>query len=290
MILMISAMLLLPAIDAIAKGLAGSVPPGQIAWSRFFFQLLLLAPFVLWRGGLQVGSYLWAHAARGVLIALATLCFFTAVRVMPLADAIAVFFVQPFIVTLLAAVLLGETFGWRRLVAIVCGFLGAMLIIKPSYEVFGLTALLPVGAAVCFALYVILTRWLTRTQTALGMQFLAGVFGCLAMSIALLIGGASEVEELTPVWPALGDWLLLALLGAIATVGHVLVVLALNRATIAVLAPFQYLEIISATLLGLMFFGDFPDALTWAGIAIIVFSGLYVFYRERRLAQNGSAP
>ncbi|MGI9411208.1 MAG: DMT family transporter, partial [Hyphomicrobiaceae bacterium] len=189
MILMILAMLLLPAIDAIAKGLAGSVPPGQIAWSRFFFQLLLLAPFVLWRGGLEIGNYLWAHVARGVLIALATLCFFTAVRVMPLADAIAVFFVQPFIVTLLAAGLLGETFGWRRLVAIVCGFLGAMLIIKPSYEVFGLTALLPVGAALCFSLYFILTRWLTRTQTALGMQFLSGLFGCLAMSIALLVGG-----------------------------------------------------------------------------------------------------
>ena len=265
------------------------MPPGQIAWSRFFFQLLLLAPFVLWRGGLEVGNYLWAHAARGFLIALATLCFFTAVRVMPLADAIAVFFVQPFIVTLLAAGMLGETFGWRRFVAIICGFFGAMLIIKPSYEVFGLTALLPVGAALCFSLYVILTRWLTRTQTALGMQFLSGVFGCLTMSIALLVGGSNDVAELTPVWPSVGDWLLLALLGAIATSGHILIVLALNRASIAVLAPFQYLEIISATLLGLVFFGDFPDTLTWTGIAIIVGSGLYVFYRERRLAQHGPA-
>ena len=290
MILMVLAMILLPGIDAIAKALAGLVSPGQIAWSRFFFQVLLLAPFAIARGGVRIDAKLWAHAARGFLIALATLLFFSAIRVIPLADAIAIFFVQPFIVTLLAALLLGETFGWRRMLAIAIGFGGALLIIKPSYEVFGLTALLPVGTAVSFACYVILTRWLAKTESAIAMQFLAGVFGLLTMTIALWVGVELNIPVLKPVWPSFQEWSLLALLGIIATSGHIFVVMAFSRAPVAVLAPFQYLEIISATLLGFVFFGDFPDPLTWTGIVVIVTSGLYVFYRESRIARDGARP
>ncbi|MGI9426408.1 MAG: DMT family transporter [Hyphomicrobiaceae bacterium] len=288
--LMICAMLLLPGIDAIAKLLAGVISAGQIAWTRFFFQVILLAPMVVWRRNLTFDRMLWAHAARGVLIAVATLMFFTALKVMPLADAIAIFFVQPFVVTLLAAIFLGEAFGWRRMLAIAFGFAGALLIIKPSYDAFGTTALLPIGTALSFACYVVLTRWLTRSEPASKMQFLAGVFGLLTMTVALTFGQLNDIANLTPVWPSVYAWGLLALLGAIATVGHILVVMAFDRAPVAVLAPFQYLEIISATMLGLIIFGDFPDALTWLGIAIIVSSGLFVFYRERRLAAGPAAP
>ncbi len=285
MLLMIAGMLILPGIDAIAKFLSDTVQSGQVAWARFMFQILILAPFVLWRGGLTFDYRLWAHAARGFLIALATVLFFTSLKVMPLADAIAVFFIQPFIVTLLAAVLLGEIFGWRRMLAIAVGFAGSLLIIKPSYELFGVTALLPVGAACAFSFYVILTRWLAHSETALNIQFLTGVSGCVTMSIALFIGAELQLEPLVPTWPTSTEWALLALLGLIATSGHYLVVMAFHRASVAILAPFQYLEIISATTLGLIIFGDFPDPLTWVGIAVIVGSGLYVFYRERKLAQ-----
>ena len=286
MVLMILAMLMLPGIDAVAKLVSGSISAGQAAWARFLFQVLLLAPFVLWQGQLRWGAHLWAHAARGFLIALATLLFFSALKVMPLADAIAIFFVQPFIVTLLAALLLGEAFGWRRMLAIAIGFSGALLIIKPSYDVFGATALLPIGTAFSFALYVILTRWLVRTVAPLTMQFLAGIFGLLTMSMALAVGGAYGIDVIAPVWPSATEWQLLALLGIIATTGHVLVVMAYARASVAVLAPFQYLEIVSATTLGFVLFGDLPDPLTWVGIAIIVASGLFVFYRERRLSKR----
>lgn len=105
------------------------------------------------------------------------------------------------------------------------------------------------------------------------------------MSIALWIGAELQLEPLVPTWPTPTEWALLALLGLIATSGHYLVVMAFHRASVAILAPFQYLEIISATTLGLIIFGDFPDPLTWVGIAVIVGSGLYVFYRERKLAQ-----
>ena len=286
MVFMVLAMLMLPGIDALAKLVSGSVSAGQTAWARFFFQVILLAPAMLWQGGLVLDRTLWAHAARGFLIALATLLFFAALKVMPLADAIAVFFVQPFIVTLLAALILGEAFGWRRMLAIAIGFVGALLIIKPSYEAFGLTALLPVGTAVSFAFYVILTRWLVKTASPLSMQFLAGVFGLITMSIALAIGHLYDIAVLTPTWPGTTEWQLLALLGLIATTGHVLVVLAYSRAPVAILAPFQYLEIVSAATLGFLLFNDLPDLLTWIGIIIIVSSGMFVFYRERKQAHR----
>jgi drug/metabolite transporter (DMT)-like permease len=286
MALMVLAMVILPGIDAVAKLLSGSVSAGQVAWARFFFQVILLAPVVIWRGGLRLDRMIWAHAARGFLIALATLLLFAALKVMPLANAIAIFFVQPFVVTLLAAAILGEVFGWRRMVAIAVGFGGALLIIKPSYEAFGLLALLPVGTAISFALYVILTRWLIQTASLRDMQFLAGVFGLITMSVALAFGDAYGIEALTPSWPSATEWQLLALLGVIATTGHVLVVMAYSRASVAVLAPFQYLEIVSATALGFVLFNDLPDLLTWAGIAIIVSSGLFVFYRESRAGKT----
>ncbi len=289
MAFMIMAMLMLPGIDALAKLVSGSISAGQTAWARFFFQVLILAPFVVWQRQLKWDAYLWAHAARGFLIALATLLFFSALKVMPLADAIAIFFVQPFIVTLLAALILGEAFGWRRMVAIAIGFCGALLIIKPSYEVFGAVALLPIGTACSFALYVILTRWLVRSVSPISMQFLTGVFGLLTMSVALAVGDAYAIDVLTPVWPSVTEWQLLALLGVVATTGHVLVVMAYSRASVAVLAPFQYLEIVSATTLGFLLFQDFPDPLTWLGILIIVSSGLFVFYRERHLAKRARA-
>ena len=116
------------------------------------------------------------------------------------------------------------------------------------------------------------------------MQFTAGLFGALTMTAALWFGLETGTSILMPAWPTAREWLLLAGLGVIATSGHMLIVHAIRRVGASLVAPFQYLEIISATLLGLIFFGDFPDATTWLGVAIIVGSGLYVFFRERRAA------
>lgn len=118
------------------------------------------------------------------------------------------------------------------------------------------------------------------------MQLWAGVFGFLTLVIAIAFGEAASIPVLDPSWPNAGEWLLLAALGAIATSGHLLIVGAFRRASPSILAPFQYLEILGATLLGVLIFGDFPSFTTWIGIAIIVASGLYVFHRERRLAQS----
>ncbi len=278
---MIIAMILLPGIDAIAKSLSTYIPSGQITWSRFFFQSLFLFPLVLRESnGFRIQKPA-LHVARGVLIAVATLFFFSALKYLPMADSIAIFFVEPLILILLSAVFLNEHIGWRRSTAALVGFIGALIIIRPDYEVFGAVALLPLCSAVCFAFYLILTRKLAQIQKAVTMQFYAGIFGALTMSLALGVGSILEISVLDPVWPEPRHWLLMACLGAIATAGHMFVVNSLRYAPANVLAPFQYLEIISATLLGLIVFGDFPDMMTWLGVAIIVSSGIYVFYRER---------
>lgn len=288
-IFIVSAMLLLPGIDAIAKGLSGSISAGEVAWVRHVLQTLFLLPFALRDGGLRIGPHLWSHVARGFLMAAVTVVFFAALSVMPLADAISIFFVSPLMFTLLSAIFLGETIGWRRISAVMVGLAGALLVVRPSYAEFGATALLPIVAAFGFALYMLLTRKLARggsVANAVGMQFYVGVFGAIALTPIFVIGPWSGIPYIAVAMPVGIEWGLLLLLGAIATVGHVLVALAARRIGAGQIAPFQYVEIIGATTLGFIFFGDFPDPLTWLGVAIIVSSGLYVYFRERKLARG----
>ena len=284
MALMIVAMLMLPGIDAIAKWLSGAVSPGQITWSRFFFQVIFMSPLLLLTRGPWWTPALPLHAARGALIALATLCFFTGLGYLPLADAIAIFFIEPLLVTLLSALFFGEAIHWRRLSAIGLGFVGALIIIRPTFAEVGFAVLFPVGAATCFSFYILLTRKLVANEDPIRLQFFAGIFGCAVMGLGLAWGTAAEVEILSAAWPGADQWLLLAALGLIGASCHLLVVYAYRSASIGILAPFQYIEIIAATILGLVIFGDFPDSPTWLGIAIIVGSGIYVFRREARLA------
>ncbi len=286
-VLMVIAMLLLPGIDAIAKSLADRIPVVQIVWARFFFQSIIVGAAALrWLpGGLARPVALPSQLARGVLIALATVLFFSSLPLLPLADAISLFFVEPLILTVLAAVLLGETIGWRRVLAVCVGFGGALLIVQPSFEAVGPAALLPIAAAFAFALYLILTRTLGARVEPLAMQFYAGLSGAVVMSIVLGLGQLGVVAAWQPVWPSWADWGWLALLGAIATGGHFLVVLAFSRAPASTLAPFQYLEILTATTLGYLVFDDLPGGIAVLGMVIIVASGLYIAWRERRLEE-----
>lgn len=290
MAMMIGAMLFVPGIDAIAKLLAAELPAGEIAFGRFFFQLLFMLPLAIaWRLPL-FRARLGANALRGVLLALATLFFFWALTFLPLAEAVAIFFVEPLLLTLISALLLGEPIGWRRLGAIGVGFVGALIVLRPSFEEVGLAACLPLLAAVSFAFYLTLTRHVAKDTDPVAMQLWAGLFGALCLAAAMAFGALGGIAVLDPVWPSASAWLMLAALGLIATVGHMLIVQAFRLAPAGVLAPFQYLEIIAATILGLLIFQDFPDPVTWIGIAIIIGSGLYVFHRERRLARTPLPP
>ena len=279
--LMALAMLLIPGIDAIAKLLSATLAPGQVAWGRFVFQTVLLLPLMLaTRRRIRSGQPL-VHAARGALLAAAILLLFWALRYLPIANAIAIFFVEPLVLTLFSAWFLGEPIGRRRLAAVLVGFLGALVVIRPNWAAFGWPALLPLGTAVCFAGYLTLTRRCAAVEEPLAMQLWAGIFAALILSVVVLAGEGLAVDVLDPSWPDGREWALLVALGAVSAVGHVIIAFAFRYAPAGVLAPFQYLEIISATLLGLLLFGDFPDAVTWAGTALIVGSGLYVFLLER---------
>ena len=290
MAMMIVAMLALPGIDAIAKWLAGSVSSGQVTWSRFFFQIILMSPLLLRTRGPWLTPALWLHAARGTLIASATLFFFTGLAYLPMADAIAIFFIEPMLVTLLSALFFGEQIHWRRITAITCGFIGALIVIRPSFGEVGYAVFYPVCAAFCFSFYILLTRKLVRHEDPIRLQFFAGIFGCIVMSLALVYGSSENIEIISIAWPTREQWLLLALLGLIATLCHLLVVYAYRLASIGILAPFQYIEIIGATALGLIIFNEFPDAVTWIGVGIIVSSGIYIFHRESKLAEAAVAP
>ncbi|MFW5969578.1 MAG: DMT family transporter [Halofilum sp. (in: g-proteobacteria)] len=291
MALMATAMLLVPGLDAIAKTLTATLAPAQIAWGRFLFQTLAILP-VLWLSGRAIRtSRPLLHGARGLLLAGALLLIIWAFQYLPLANAIAIFFVEPLILTLLSAAFLGERIGPRRLVAVVVGLIGALIVIRPNWALFGWAAVLPLGAAVCFAGYLALTRHSGDAEHPLAMQLWAGAAATLGLTVVIGLGDGTGVGPIDPVLPEPHEWALLVGLGAFSATTHVMLAFAFRFAEAGILAPFQYLEIISATLLGLLLFGDFPDAMTWLGTALIVAAGLYVYLRERRQpAEAGGVP
>lgn len=282
--LMIGFALIAPGMDALAKLAGERIPVGEILAFRFGVQTLLLFPLALALGVLvpQGPKALTGHALRAALILLATGFFFTALRFMPIADAIAIFFVEPFILTLLGAAFLGEAIGWRRILACAIGFGGAMLVIRPSFAAFGPVALLPLGTAVAFALYMILNRRTARDQHPVALQAWTAL-AAAAMVIpilALFEGSGSEIFD--PVWPEGRFWAYLIGVGVVASISHLCVSGALRFAPAATVAPLQYLEILAATGLGYLIFADLPDRQTVLGICIIVASGLFVIWREGR--------
>lgn len=288
MAIMVLSVLLLPLMDAIGKWLAmvDNMPPATVTFMRFFIQCWLMFFILLIVGGFAAlrTQHLAGNLIRGVLMGFGGLCFFTAVKYMPLADAMAVFFAEPLILTLLSAIFPEGKVGWRRFSAVGVGLIGTMIVIQPSFEIFGAVSLLPLATAVTFAIYLILNRKYGAKESPLVMQFYAGVGGWVFAGIAMIFGTAAGLGDLSFGLPrGIQPWLLLLLLGTIGTVSHLMVVQAFKLAPASMLAPFQYLEIVNAVLVGLILFGDFPTPSKWCGIAIIVGSGFYVFMRERRV-------
>ena len=286
--LMAVAMIMLPCMDAIAKYMATfeAMSPAQVTFYRFLIQIVFTLPLLLTVAG---GAALrpkrpWMNLLRGVLHGAASLCFFTAVKYMPLADVFAIYFVEPFILTAMSAAFLGEKVGWRRWLAIVVGFVGAMIVIQPSFALFGWTSLLPVACAFLFSLYLFMNRAIGEADSPLTMQTVAGFGGVLFMGTAILAGHTAGIGDFEPSLPTsvLGVSLLITL-GAMSGYAHLLVVRAFRLAPLSLLAPFQYFEIVSGVVLGYAIFGDFPSASKWLGIAIIVASGLFIIWREQKV-------
>ena len=283
--------MILPVMDAVAKWVSsnGAMSPGQITLIRFLFQFVV---FGVWLFAMRGHAGLKAkrpfiNAARGALLACSSLMFFIAVKYMPLADAIAIFFVEPLILTVLSSIILREPIGWRRYLAVIVGLCGAIIVVRPSFTAFGTVALLPLGTAFLMAVYFLLNRMAGRVDGVAVMQFTSAWAGALALLAALLVGEMLAIENLSVSFPKeAAIWLALLGMGLCGTIGHILIVRGFQLAPASLLAPFQYAEIIAATLLGWLIFGDFPDLLKWIGIAIIVVSGLFVFWREQKVSDE----
>lgn len=286
--LMLGFCLTAPLLDVAAKLASSSVPVGQITAARFVVQCILMAPFI-WVMGLSLrvarGQRL-ALLFRAILLLVATFCFITAIRVMPLADALAIVFVAPFIVLLVGKYYLGEDVGPRRVGAAVVGFVGVLFVIQPSFAAFGAVAFIPLGTAVAFAFYILLTRGLSRRMHPVTLQFHTGLIASLLCIPILIVAQGSGSEQFDPVWPTGIAWVWLLGVGFFATLSHMMMTYALSLAPSATLAPLQYFELPVATLFGYLVFQDFPNILSLIGIAIIIGAGLYMIHRERVTARQ----
>ncbi len=294
--LMIGFCLTAPLLDVAAKLASESVPVGQITSVRFVVQCALMAPFLLILNlSLRVAPNLWiALCGRAMLLLVATFCFIAAIRVMPLADALAIVFVAPFIVLLVGKIYLDEDVGIRRVGAAIIGFLGVLLVIQPSFAAFGVLALYPLGTAVAFAFYILVTRGLSRKIHPVTLQFYTGLIASFICVPLILLAQGTGSDLLDPVLPQGIAWAWLFGVGFFATLSHMMMTYALSMAPSATLAPLQYLELPVAALFGYFVFHDFPNHLSLTGIIIIIGAGLYMIHREqvtaRRLATERAAP
>lgn len=289
-------MFMLPGMDIVSKILSssGALSPGFLTFARFVFLLIVSAVLGLVLGGgissLQSKRF-GLNFLRGALIAIASVFFFAAIKYMPLADAIAVFFVEPLILTSLSVLVLKETIGWRRITAVIIGFIGALIVVQPSYSVLGPVSLLPLVTAGLFSSYLLLNRIVGKQDNIWSMQFNSAIGSLCVLILVMILGTMFGVDDLAFTMPtATIEWSLLGIMGAVGMAGHFIVLRAFQLAPASLLAPFQYVEIVSAVILGLIFFGDFPTPSKWLGIFIIVASGLYVFAREHRLGKRVKKP
>ena len=290
--IMTLAMLIVPSMDVLAKLLTAEMPALEVAFGRFVGQLLaaVVVAVVLGEGRRLIPPKLGGHLLRSLFLAATSLMFFSALATMPLTDALAIAFAEPMILTAVSPWLLGETVGWRRWAACGVGFLGTLMIIRPSFEAFGATAFLPLGAAFTFAGYHVMTRRLAGEGSLVAVQFVTGLVGTLALGLALAAVSTAGLLAQPPVVPSGLSLVWFLGIGVLSFVTHGMIVRAFEFAPAAVLAPFGYLEIVSATILGYLVFGDFPDGPTWGGIALIMASGLYIVHRERLKGRAGELP
>ncbi len=275
--------LLVPLMDGIAKFLSADYPVVEIVWARYFFHLLILLPLVLLRHGGRalLPARPLAQLLRGGLLLASTILFFAAISEMPIADAIALVFVSPLVVTALSPFVLGEKVGPRRGAAVAVGFLGALVIIRPGLGVVQPAALLALAAGAIFGFYLLATRRLAGAAPPL-----------VTLTYTALVGAVVMTLWVPAVWvaPTAAAGPLMIAMGALAASGHFLLIRAFEHAQATLLAPFAYVEIIGATAIGFFALGDFPDGWTWLGIAIIAASGIYISLREKRLEIHRPPP
>ncbi|MCC5983221.1 MAG: DMT family transporter [Rhodobacteraceae bacterium] len=276
-----------PLIDVAAKMASQHVTVTQVTLARYGFQVFLMLPLMMLAGSVWRLSPVMLRllVLRAVVGLVSTYSFVAAVQAMPIADALAIVFVEPFILLALGFLLFGEQVGPRRIIASLIGFSGALLVIQPNFAVFGPVALWPLVTAVAFAFYILVTRRLSRELPPVAMNFHTAWMAVLIMLPVLGAGQMLDLPLLALSWAAPVVWVQLLCVALAATVAHLFISYALRFAPSATVAPLHYLEIVSAAAFGWLFFRDWPNLTSWLGIAIITASGLFIIWREHRIAR-----
>jgi drug/metabolite transporter (DMT)-like permease len=277
---------LFAACDVQAKFLTDELHAVQIVWFRQLGLLLGVLALLALKGRAMLASRLpWVQIARGATAVVSAICFVVGITHVPLADAVAVTFVAPFIVTAMGALFLGEPVGLRRWLAVAVGFFGMLIVIRPGMGVFHPAILFVLAAATMFALRQVLSRSLSGVDPVTTTMAYTSLTGTALLSLGLPFVWQTPESAQT--------WLILAGLALTAGLGEVLVIRALDIAWAVVLAPVHYTMILWGTFYGFVVFSELPDGWTLLGCAVIVASGFYTLHRERlaarRAAQASSA-
>ena len=263
------AWVMLPIMDGFAKYLSSDLPVLQITWARYFFTVAFTFPimFFFYRNQLKWSEKPKLQFLRGLILLTANICFFYSISVISLAKALTLAFVAPLIVTAFSPIFLSEKVGLRRWLAVIIGFIGSLVVIRPGFVEINLASLAALGTGVMYGFYLIITRKLSTSDNPLLTLLLTGVVGAIIISIVMPF-----------VWvkPTLNQWSMMAAIGIFACVGHLFLILSLKYADASKLAPFSYFEIITNIIIGYYFFSDFPDNWTFLGLFIIVISGIYI--------------
>ena len=264
---------ILPFMDTIAKYLSSELSFFQITWARYFFTVFFTLPFmfVFFRKNLTWSTQPKLQIFRGLTLFFANILFFYSISIISMAKALTLAFVAPLITTALSPIFLGEKVGFRRWSAVIVGFVGSLIVIRPGFIEFNLASIAALGTGFFYGIYLIITRKLHTSDSPLLTLLLTGVVGAVVASFLVPV-----------VWisPTFNQWSLLALMGVFACLGHLFLILSLKYADASKLAPFGYFEIVTNVILGYYFFGDFPHHWTWVGLAIIICSGVYISFRE----------
>ena len=275
----LSAWVMLPIMDGFAKYLSSNLPVLQITWARYFFTVVFTLPimFLFFRKSLVWTVKPKLQFIRGLILLTANICFFYSISVISMAKALTLAFVAPLIVTAFSPIFLNEKVGFKRWSAVIIGFIGSLVVIRPGFVEINLASISALGTGIMYGFYLIITRKLSTSDNPLLTLLLTGVVGAIIISCLMPF-----------VWvkPTLNQWSIMAAIGVFACIGHLFLILSLKYADASKLAPFSYFEIITNIVIGYYFFSDFPDNWTFFGLFIIVLSGIYIYRRETLFNQS----
>ena len=275
-VLNLSAWVMLPIMDGFAKYLSTTLPVLQITWSRYFFTVVIVLPVMLifFRKNLTWTEQPKLQLIRGLILFCANILFFYSISIISLAKALTLAFIAPLIVTALSPFLLGEKVGFRRWAAVVTGFIGSLIVIRPGFVELNLASIAALGTGVLYGFYLIITRKLHDSDNPLLTLLLTGIVGAVLGSIIM-----------PTVWvsPTITEWYMMFAIGFFASLGHLFIILSLRYADASKLAPFGYFEIVTNIIIGYYFFNHFPDSWTFIGLFIIILSGIYIFRKAHKI-------